>query len=379
MTTASSSKVLIVGGYGQVGRALAELLAPGLSGRIIIAGRDATKAHAAAAEIGHGTSGRVVDLFATDSGDVLDGVGLVVVCLDQEDTSFVESCLTRGIHYVDISARFRFLRQVEALDGVARRNGATALLSVGVSPGLTNLLAARVCNYMERVDQIDIVLELGLGDRHGRAAVEWTLDNLDAEFDLVDNGEITTVRSLGERLDIRGPGTWARGPAYRFNFSDQHVLGRTLDVPRVSSWLRFSSRALTWLMAKTAGHGLGWLLRRRWCRRLAVWLLTTVHLGSDRCGVAVRAMGRTTYGAHELTVCVAARKEAFMTASVTAEVVRQVLAENLEAGVFHTDQVISLDPVIAALKRELPETAVSLPSDLLGDFLEQAGKPAVTL
>jgi hypothetical protein len=286
-------------------------------------------------------------------------VALVLVCLDQTDTDFVEQCLARGLCYLDISADYAFLSQVERLDGVARKAGGTALLSIGVAPGLTNLLAAHAYAQMERVDRIDILLELGLGDHHGQAAVEWMFDNLDATYEVRENGRAKSVRSFGESLRLCLPGASARA-AYRFNFSDQHVIGRTLDVPSVSTWIRFEDRLSTWAFAKSSRMGLGRLLRRRWWRRLAVWLFMNVHLGSAMCGVAVRATGRTRDGAKSLTLGVTGRKEALMTAIIAAETVRQAITRDLPPGVHHSEQAIEFEPVIAALQRELPDMVVSI-------------------
>ena len=363
MPAPPDDKILIIGGYGQVGRAVAERLARIFPERVVIAGRSLKKARSAAAEIGDHVGARAIDVLAAGEAAPLEGVGLVLVCLDQESTHFVEECLARGISYVDISARSRFLSRVEHLDGLARENRSTALLSVGVSPGLTNLLAAHARKKMERVDRIDILVELGLGDHHGKTAVEWMLDNLDAEYELKQNGRTRLVRSFADSIDFQVPARRAKAAAYSFNLSDQHVLGRTLAVPVVSSWLRFSSPVLTWLVARASRMGLARLLRIAWWRRLALWLLTHVHVGANRCAVAVRATGETKPGSETLTVWVIGGDEALMTAIVTVETVRQMLTGNPPAGVLHSDQVIALGPVIAALKRELPDILVPLSAD----------------
>lgn len=357
---ATSGGILIVGGYGQVGLSIAEALAPAYPGRVTIAGRNADKARAAAAGLGHGAGGRELDISAQGAEAALEGIALVVLCLDQTDTGFVEACLSRGIHYVDISADHGFLSRVEALDGLARQNGATALLSVGVAPGLTNLLAARAHDRMARLDRIDILLEFGTGDEHGRAAVDWMFDNLDADYEVIEDGRMRGVRSFAERLDLRLPGQARPRPAYRFNFSDQHVIGRTLGVKSVSTWVRFEDRLTTWVFAAGSRAGLGRLLARPFWRRLGLWLFLNMHLGSDRCGVAVRARGRTADGGDELTLGVVGRKEALMTAVIAAEAARQVLETGPGPGVFHSEQVIALDPVIAALKASDPGLVVKL-------------------
>lgn len=356
----SNGKILIVGGYGQVGRSIAERLAPQFPGRVVIAGRNLGKAESAAGEIGHGAQGRRLDIFAADSTDALDGVTLVVVCLDQTDTGFVEQCLSRAIHYIDISADDSFLSQVEKLDALARQNHVTAMLSVGVAPGLTNMLAARVRENMERIDRIDILIEFGLGDHHGQAAVEWMFDNLDTEYEVKEDGRAKRVRSFGDSIDLRLPGQMRATPAYRFNFPDQHVIGRTTDVPAVSTWVRFDDRFSTWAFAKSSRAGLGRLLRRRWWRKAAVWLFMNVHMGSDICAVAARATGTTKDGRSTLTFGLIGRGEALMTAIVAAEVARQVLTDNLDPGVRHAGQAIALDPVVGALKQDLPDMVVAL-------------------
>jgi len=355
-----NGKILIIGGYGKVGRFIAERLAPLFLGRVIIAGRNQGKAKSAAAAIGHGAQGRVIDIFSASSANALDGVTLALVCLAQSDTRFVEQCLKRGIHYIDISAEYEFLSRVEKLDNLAKQNGASAVLSVGVAPGLTNMLAARAKEKMGDVERIDILLELGLGDHHGQAAVEWMFDNLDAQYQVRENGRLKSVSSFGEYIKIALPGQHKPRPAYRFDFSDQHVIARTLNVPGVSTWIRFEDRVSTWLFAKSSQAGLGRLLRRGLMRKFAVWLFMNVHIGSDICGVAAQAGGRSKSGDKTLTVAVIGRKEALMTAIVAAETARQLLTRNLAAGVHHSEQVIALDPVVAALKKEQPDLVIAL-------------------
>jgi short subunit dehydrogenase-like uncharacterized protein len=351
---------LIVGGYGKVGFLIAERLAHLFPGRVTIAGRNRDKAMTAAAEIGYGTEGHALEIFSADITDALDGVALVLVCLDQSDTRFVEQCLTRAIHYVDISADYDFLSQVEKLDQLAKQNSVTAMLSVGVAPGLTNMLAAQVYKEMEQVDRIDILLELGLGDHHGRAAVEWMFDNLDAEYEVKENGQYRSVRSFGESLNICLPGQLTARPAYRFNFSDQHVISRSTEVPTVATWVRFDDRFSTWAFAKASQAGLGRLLRRRWWRKVALWLFMKVHMGSDICGVAARATGRAQDGSKTLTFGVIGRTEALMTAIVATETVRQLLTGKPVAGVLHSEQAIMLAPVLSALRKDLPDLVTVL-------------------
>lgn len=135
--------------------------------------------------------------------------------------------LARGVHYVDVSARYAFLQRVERLDALARERGATARLSVGVAPGLTNLLGAYAAGLLVRVERIDLSLELGLGDRHGRAAMTWMLDEMGVAFDLTTK-EGHAARSFGERIDIALPGGPARAASRRARRGGGRAHGRTV-------------------------------------------------------------------------------------------------------------------------------------------------------
>ncbi|MCF6320808.1 MAG: saccharopine dehydrogenase NADP-binding domain-containing protein [Rhizobiaceae bacterium] len=353
-------KIMIIGGYGHVGLTIARQLAPLFANRVVIAGRNLDKATVAAAKTGFGTEGRALDVFHADDFSVLSDVAIVLVCLDQSDTRFVERCLSRSVHYVDISAKYEFLSKVEKLDSLAKENDATVILSVGVAPGLTNLLAAQAIKGMQQTDRIDILLELGLGDQHGKAAVEWFFDNLDAEYTVTEDAKQKIVRSLGESIAINLPQQLGEYAAYRFNFSDQHVISRTLGVSTVGTWVRFEHRFSTWLFAKLSNVGLARLLRRGILRKIGIWLFMNIRLGSNRCGVGARATGRAADGSSSYTVGIIGKKEALMTATIAAETIRQLLSSNPKSGVFHSEQVIALEPVIAALRKEIPDIQVSL-------------------
>lgn len=348
-------KILIVGGYGHVGFMIASKLAPQFPGQVLIAGRDPEKAIMASFRLGHGTEGRKIDIDSPDAMDALEDVSLVLVCLDQTDIQFVAGCLSRGINYVDITAQDAFLKDVETLDGVARQSRTTAVLSVGAAPGLSNLLAARVAQEMSPLDSIDILLQFGTGDRHGKAAVQWMFDNLDTVYQVNEHGVRKSVRSFGESQLLCLPGDTHRRRAYRFNFADQHVISRHRDIPSVSTWVRFDSRATTWIFATLSRMGFGRLLRFSICRTMAVWLFMHFRFGSDMCAVGVTAKKTSTAGTQEKTIGVVGRCEAKMTAIVAAETARQILVAPSEHGVFHIEQTIEFMPVIEALKKELPE------------------------
>src|SRR5689334_8475387 len=99
-----ATAILIVGGYGVVGRRIAAELAVDHPGRVVVAGRDARKADAAAAAIGHAARGRRIDVRSGPSiEDALEDVQLVVSCVDQPGRPLLHAAIARGLSYTDVT------------------------------------------------------------------------------------------------------------------------------------------------------------------------------------------------------------------------------------------------------------------------------------
>lgn len=335
--------ILVAGGYGEVGRFASAELVRRFPGRVVIAGRDHAKARAVAATL-EGARARRLDLDDAASVDAaLAGVAVVLACVERHDTGLVEACLRRGIHYVDVTASHAFLRSVEALRRVAETSGAAVVLSVGLVPGVTNLLARMLTRALDRTHAVGIDVMIGLGDVHGPAAIEWTLDRMHAPYRLGERR--VTPFTDPHRVELP---PFGRRTTYAFDFPDQHVVARTLGIPRVQTRLCFDSAFVTWLLGLFAAIGVLRWLRWQWLRarvaRLARWLsfgsatfVTRVEAHGTRDGEPARASG-----------LVRGEGEARATGIVAALVVERILEGEPVIGVHHIDEAV--DPT-AALDR----------------------------
>src|SRR5215217_3723382 len=91
--------ILITGGYGTVGRRVAADLAPDYPSRVVVAGRSAEKAAQLAVELGHGARGRRIDVGDPVSVEAaLDGVGIVMSCIDQAEPHLLRAAIRPGLH-----------------------------------------------------------------------------------------------------------------------------------------------------------------------------------------------------------------------------------------------------------------------------------------
>jgi saccharopine dehydrogenase-like NADP-dependent oxidoreductase len=221
---------LILGGYGASGAGVARLLAAE-GHRVTTAGRDRDRAD------------RVVDL--RDGPHALAGVlgcvDVVVNAAGIEDPRLAEAATDAGVAFVDITASAGYVEALERLEPPA-----PVLLSVGLAPGLTNMLAHAA--HGAGAGRIDLALVVGAGERHGRAGVAWAFGLLGRSF--VDPATRAPVRNYTQpaRFDLPGLG---RRRLYRADYSDQHTLTRDLGIP-VRTWFGLDSRAATAMLAVLA-------------------------------------------------------------------------------------------------------------------------------
>jgi hypothetical protein len=356
--------VLIVGGAGSVGSRIGGILARRSDLHVIVGARSLDAA-AQSVAASFGADIRVIDLNAPASWEAaLRGVDLVIVCMDQQGPGFARKVLSSGIHYVDVTAGDSFFQSVEALPGEEVR--ATALLSVGLAPGITNLLAADAASALDSVERIDIGLLLGLGDTHGEAALRWTLRNMLSE------------RAVESQLVDFGRG-WGSRRAHWMNFADQHALRRTMPGVGTATRMAFESRLVTALgFAAGAVFGRGARLEG-----LLLRVASMFSFGSDACVAVAEATGLKGGKRAKAVARFQGRREADVTASVAAAASLLLLEKSECRGVFHIHQLFKADEIATCLAREgsrlqacWPPVAVFLGEELAwADYPRQAGSP----
>ncbi|MCO5084402.1 MAG: hypothetical protein M9955_22440 [Rhizobiaceae bacterium] len=339
--------ILIVGGYGHVGgRIAANLLRLGL-GPVLLSGRDVGKAREAAESLG--CEARYIDLAEPQSWDgALAGVDAVIGCVDPQDAGFAAHVLTKSLTYVDVTASDGFFRQVEKLDSLARDKGGRAILSVGLAPGLTNLLVRACVETMDRAESAQIGIMLGLGDEHGAAAIDWTL----AGF--------RSAGRMRERIETIAFGAPPRDhPAMVFDFADQYVVRRTLGLAEARTLLTFDSAALGRLLLAVLPRIAASPMLSSVVRKSMRWL----RFGSDRAALTVTVSGYHGGRPATASAVLEGRKEAEITALVAALVVKHAQHAGLAPGVRHIEQVLSIEALAPALREhgvriELPRRPV---------------------
>lgn len=323
-------KIVVIGGYGAVGSSICENLSEIYPNQVVAAGRDINKAKKLAEKLQNKVIPYAIDINKIEDGIFWEDVKLVIMCLDLKDTKFVEFCVDKEINYIDISANYLILKQIESLP--KQPLASSVVLSVGLAPGITNLLAKHGLNRIHNPKEIDIFVLLGLGEKHGDHAFEWTFDNFHTQY-AVQNQSVKSFTNP-KTTNLEGNRDF-----YLFDFADQHVLSNSAE--KVRTRLAFDLNFMTNALGLFRKLGVTRIFKNKKVQSFLIPLFKNLGMGSEIYGVkvAVTAQDGTTtessvsgYGEGKVTALVA---------SLTA----QYLLENpTNAGVFHLHNVITNIP-----------------------------------
>jgi saccharopine dehydrogenase-like NADP-dependent oxidoreductase len=141
-------QILIVGGSGHIGSAVARDLHQHTLADLVLAGRDLTRLQSAARALGARCTALTVDLDRTTVDDLVHrvrGFDLVIQCVGPFRTRpphLLLACLQAGVNYVDVCDDRRATQVRLGYDETARAAGVTALIDTGTFPGIDNVLVA---------------------------------------------------------------------------------------------------------------------------------------------------------------------------------------------------------------------------------------------
>jgi len=152
-------KFVVLGGYGIIGKAVVSDLFKYTKDEIIIAGRDLAKAKKYAASF---KSSRVLakEIDITNERqtvDLLKGSDVCVNCVQYYyNVQIMKYCLKAKTNYVDLGGLFHETKKQLKLDGDFKKIGKIAILGIGGTPGITNVMAAYAARLLKKFKSIDI-------------------------------------------------------------------------------------------------------------------------------------------------------------------------------------------------------------------------------
>lgn len=141
-------KILILGGYGQTGLAVARLLLQETSAAIVLAGRDITKARLAASSLNKQLKNDRVEACYADASDTsilnsaFKGIGLVLVTSSTATytRNIAEAVLNAGSDYMDIHFGPSVFTQLQQLESKIKEAGRCFISGGGFHPGMPAIM-----------------------------------------------------------------------------------------------------------------------------------------------------------------------------------------------------------------------------------------------
>ena len=345
------SAILITGGYGTVGHLVAADLAPDYPGRVVVAGRSAENAAQHALELGHGTRGRRVDVGEPDSVEAaLEGVGVVLSCIDQPEPHLLRAAIRRGLAYTDIAPHLMTRRPTEAMKREAARTGARIVLGAGLAPGVSSILARVGADRVGKVESVESNVLLSVGDTYGPASRAYLMEEIALPYAVRIEGREVPVRPFSSSARVNFGPPLGEKTAYLFPFSDQVFFPETLGTRTAITRLVLEPPWLGALLSALARLRITAMLRRRAgaqerAQRLSAWLQHRYE-GRDWYGVVVEVQGARG----RVRVSLVGRGQATGTAIGAAAVVCALAeGEVAQPGIWLAEQVVPPGPFFERL------------------------------
>ncbi len=242
-------RILALGGPGAMGAVAVRLTAqlPGVD-EIVVADLDGAAAHRLCGQLSDApvrvSAARVDVTDAAALHDAMDAADVVVNTVGpyyRFGVPVLQAAIATGTHYIDICDDWEPTVQMLELDETARAAGVSAIIGMGASPGVSNLLAATAAAELDTVRDaytawpVDVPgggddggeVLLGPDGRPSAAAVHWMLQS-SGKICTVRAGQLTferPLRPIGLALP-RG----RRGTAYSVGHPEPITLRRTLGL-----------------------------------------------------------------------------------------------------------------------------------------------------
>jgi saccharopine dehydrogenase-like NADP-dependent oxidoreductase len=158
--------IIVLGGAGAMGRVTVHALSEYEEiDQITLADYNETRAQEVAASL-RNSKIQVKQVDVTDEEQLhtlLRGTDAVLSAVDYVfNLPVLKACIKERVHYADLGGLFHVTRKQMELSPEAEAAGITAILGIGGTPGITNLLARTAVDKLDSVDSIKV--QLGCSD-----------------------------------------------------------------------------------------------------------------------------------------------------------------------------------------------------------------------
>jgi len=241
------ARVVVLGGCGVVGSVAVQVLAAqDVIGEVVIADRAHEKASMLASRLG---SKKVrplrVDVSSPEeTRSAIRGADIVLNCVGPFFSTvegILDAAIDERVNYVDICDDVDATLKILEKDEKARREGVTALIGMGSSPGATNLLARLAHDMLlDTTSSVDIFHTHGGEPVEGEGVIGHRFHCMSIDIPMYLDGRFTTVKFFGQdgialRQTFDFPMVGKGIPIFPYPHPEQVTLPRHLKLSRVTN------------------------------------------------------------------------------------------------------------------------------------------------
>ncbi|MHA2244264.1 MAG: saccharopine dehydrogenase family protein [Candidatus Hodarchaeales archaeon] len=198
-------KIIVLGGCGVVGRIAVKTLTtfPDFS-KVVIGDINVEEAHELTKKIG---SDKVLfrKINATEPGNLRNAIkdfDIVLNCIGpfyKFGPLVLRSAIETGRNYVDINDDVDATQEALTMDNEAKRADISALIGMGSSPGVTNLLAKFAADQLlDEVDSIDLYHAHGGEPSEGQGVIYHRIHSMSIDIPVFIDGKFDTISFFGD-------------------------------------------------------------------------------------------------------------------------------------------------------------------------------------
>ena len=235
------ARIAVLGGCGTVGSVAVRMLAASdVFSEIVVGDIDFEKARRFVQSLGSDKVTAVgFDASKPESIErAIEGSQVVLNCVGpfyKFGPPILKAVIEAGINYVDLCDDFDATEKVLELNGEAKERGVSALIGMGSSPGMSNVLV-RFCAdaLLDEIESVDIYHAHGGEKVEGAAVVKHRIHSMMIDIPMFLDGKFTTVRlfdesgqALEEEVDFPELG---RYKVYAYPHPETITLPRYLEI-----------------------------------------------------------------------------------------------------------------------------------------------------
>jgi saccharopine dehydrogenase-like NADP-dependent oxidoreductase len=240
------SKIIVLGGYGAVGRvAVRTLVKHAEFSEVVIGDFNVQGAQQLAAGL-DSPKVTAVQFNAMDPRSVseaIQGCDIVLNCVGPFYTTvkpILSAVVESRIDYVDVCDDVDVTLDILGMDQIAREAGITAVIGMGNSPGVTNLLGKLAAEtLLEETDAVDIFHAHGGEPIEGEGVIEHRFHCMSIDIPMFIEGELKYVKYFEEdgialRTTFQFP-ILGEVPVYPYPHPEQITMPKYIQLKRVTN------------------------------------------------------------------------------------------------------------------------------------------------